>query len=294
MGKIDLYNSAYLEGKIFRDSCNKNTNKEYNKFKNISFEQKNRISIISTNFMESNPNDKLLPNRYLNCLNYISTKYGKEKIIFTREEFTIKSPTYDEIMTFIITGCDPECELFTTYISCDKKLSHEEKANIARNKLGFFSDRVLKAEKDYYFKFINKLLTNVTIDSTNYITLLASSIKNFDEIDNEKFEDIRKKSLLFSYGIDDNNRYTTCIYDIIHQSKLLNLNTLQEKLVFFISTVDPELKFLEIYEEECKAEIIKYRAFIELGFGNNTILKLEKLYKQKFLDKTNNKRLIKK
>ena len=220
--------------------------------------------------------------------------FGKEKIMFTRDELTVERPTYDELLTFIITGCDPECELFTTYISCDKKLSHEEKANIVRNKLGFFSEHILNAEKDYYFKFINELLTNVTLDNTSYITLLSSSIKDFDDIDDERIEEIKKIALLFTYITDNNDRYTTCIYDIIHQSKLLNLNTLQEKLVFFISTVDPELKFLEIYEEECKAEIIKYRAFIELGFGNNTILKLEKLYKQRFIDKTNNKKLIKK
>ena len=128
-----------------------------------------------------------------------------------------------------------------------------------------------------------ELLTDVKIDKSLYITIARECINNFDDITLERFDDINKLASLFIYSTNEESRYTTCLYNIIYQPNLLNLNNLNEKIVFLISCVDPELNLLTIYEEECKNETIKNRCIEELGFYHKDLIRFENMYKNRFM-----------
>ena len=277
---FDADNIYYLEEKIFRDS-NRETSL-FNYFKDIDISQIERIYNLSNNFLNNNRGD-IRSKNYVNLLKYLSTPFGKDRIVRTREEIYNAIPTYDEYLAFIITGCDPDCELFKTYISADNSLSNNEKINLARKKVGFFSKRFLLAEKYYFFKYKNELLIDVRVDKSKFIGNAYEYIDSFDKVTLEKFDDISKKALLFRYATNDESRLTTCLYDIIYQPNLLDLNSIDERIVFLIAAIDPELKLLTIYEEECRTEFIKKRALEEVGFYDKSLIDFERKYKDRFM-----------
>ena len=280
LSHFETENIVYLEEKIFRDLNSKTT--QFNNFKDIDMNQIEKIYNLSNNFL-NNTNEKLQSKKYTALLKYLSTPYGKNKIISTREISNNTIPTYDEYLAFIITGCDPDCNLFKTFIGADDSLSKREKINLARKTVGFYSKRFMLAEKFYFFKYKKELLTDVKIDKSPYITIARECINNFDDITLERFDNINKLASLFIYSTNEESRYTTCLYNIIYQPNLLNLNNLNEKIVFLISCVDPELNLLTIYEEECKNETIKNRCIKELGFYHKDLIRFENMYKNRFM-----------
>ena len=261
-------NISYLEEKIFKDSLRKK--KLFNKFIDIDNVQLKKIAELSTNFYEQKKT-YLMSQNYTNVLNYLSTPYGKEKLAKTKNTDRTIS-TYDENLAFIITCCDPECKMFKTYLACDNSLTKTEKNNAARNSVGFFSKRIVYAERDYYFKFINKLLTDVKVDNSNYINLVSPYINSFNTVSQERFIELYDMAVLWRNKINKEATYTTCLYNIINQASLLGLNNIEEKFTFFISTIDPKLHLLDIYEEECRFEFIEKRSLEELGFYNKNRL----------------------
>lgn len=273
-------NITCLEGKVFKDAVN--LGKNYNRFESIDINQKDRIQTLSSAFFNS-LDEKLVAQKYARVLNYLSTLYGKSKLCDTRGTTGFIAPTYDEYLAFVISSCDPDCKMFTTYLKCDKKLSHDKKRNIVRKETEFFSELLLKAEKDYYFKFINNLICDVGLDNSSYLSLLTNMIKSFDDVSFERFDEISKLALLWNFSASEEHRYTTCLYNIIYQPKLLGLNSVSEKMLFFITAVDPDLKLLTIYEEETRINMIKNRSLVELGFYNPNLIKIEKLVKNKYM-----------
>lgn len=278
-------NISYLEEKIFKDSLRKK--KLFNKFIDIDNVQLKKIAELSTNFYEQKKT-YLMSQNYTNVLNYLSTPYGKEKLAKTKNTDRTIS-TYDENLAFIITCCDPECKMFKTYLACDNSLTKTEKNNAARNSVGFFSKRIVYAERDYYFKFINKLLTDVKVDNSNYINLVSPYINSFNTVSQERFIELYDMAVLWRNKINKEATYTTCLYNIINQASLLGLNNIEEKFTFFISTIDPELHLLDIYEEECRFEFIEKRSLEELGFYNKNLIKIEKTYQKHFYPNDNKK-----
>lgn len=278
-------NISYLEEKIFKDSLRKK--KLFNKFIDIDNAQLKKIAELSTNFYEQKKT-YLMSQNYTNVLNYLSTPYGKEKLAKTKNTDRTIS-TYDENLAFIITCCDPECKMFKTYLACDNSLTKTEKNNVARNSVGFFSKRIVYAERDYYFKFINKLLTDVKVDNSNYINLVSPYINSFNTVSQERFIELYDMAVLWRNKINKEATYTTCLYNIINQASLLGLNNIEEKFTFFISTIDPELHLLDIYEEECRFEFIEKRSLEELGFYNKNLIKIEKTYQKHFYPNDNKK-----
>lgn len=273
-------NISFLENKIFKDHLK--ISKEYNNFNDITFEQKNLISNLSNSFLNLCHNN-IRSQYYIDVLKYLSTPLGRERLAATKYDVFRFVPSYDEYLVFVISSLDPECSMFTTYLQCDKKLTKNEKINIVRKKAGFFSEIIFKAEKDYYFKFVNNLLTDVKIDSSSYIDLIASAYKSFDNISQDRFEVISKIADVWNYVVNPESKYTTCSYNLIHQSKLLGLNSLEDRIVFFICAVDPELKLLSIYEDENRTNIMKYRSLLELGFYNPRFIQIEKDFRNKYM-----------
>ena len=99
----------------------------------------------------------------------------------------------------------------------------------------------------------------------------------------ERFDQISKLALLWNASVNEEHKYTTCLYNLIYQYKLLGINSLEEKLLFFVCAVDPELKLLSIYEEESKTNIMKLRSLDEVGFYNPNLIKIEKTINKKFM-----------
>lgn len=282
-------NLSYLEEKIFKDSLRQK--KLYNRFRDINDEQLEKIALLSQSFYETKKTN-LLSQNYINMLNYLSTRFGKNKLVETSKEERL-DPTYDELLAFIITSCDPECKMYKGYLSADNTLTKTEKYNEARKNIGFFSKRILMAEKDFYLKYNNQLLTNVKEDNSNYINLVSSFINSFDNISDERFTELYFLSSLWKNN-NIESQYTTCIYNILHQSNLLGLKSAEERIIFFIDSVDPDLNLLDIYEQECKIDRIKERSLKELGFYNYSLIKLEKLYKNNFYKNQECKKLLNK
>ncbi len=277
---FNIENVLYLENKIFKDHTK--LSKEYNKFKEITDTQKERISNLSTSFLYSNYG-KIRSQNYIIVLRYLSTQLGREKLISTRDEYLGYIPTYDEFLTFVISCLDPSCKMFTTYLKCNNNLSEKDKQSIIRKEMGFFSKILLDAEKDYYFKFVNELFTDVRQDNSSYINLIVSLFKTFDNVSEEKFESISKMANVWNYVVNPDSKCTTCTYNLIHQSKLLNLNTLEDRIIFFILAVDPDLKLLSIYEDENRIDVMKYRSLNEVGIYNPKLIKIEEQFRKKYM-----------
>lgn len=277
---FNIENVLYLENKIFKDHLK--LGKDYNGFKDISINQKERIENLSTSFLSSNYG-KLNCQNYIIILRYLSTALGREKLVSTRDEFSGYIPTYDELLTFAITSLDPECKMFTNYLKCNNNLSEKEKRNAIRNEIGFFSKFLLDAEKDYYFKFINELLTDVSQDNSSYINLIVSSFKSFDNVSIERFESISKMADMWNFVVSPDKRFATCTYNLIHQAKLLGLKSLEERIIFFIAAVDPDLKLLSIYSDENRTDVMRRRSLDEVGIYNPRLIKIEEQLKEKFM-----------
>lgn len=272
-------NYDLIEEKVFKSRSNY---KEYNKFKNISIEQLKQIITLADNFKKTSF-EKLRVRNYRKVLQYLSTGYGKTKLLSTRGYYNDTNPSYDENMAFVIAALDPTCELFKAYISCESTMKKFDKESIARNKIGFFSKILLEAEKDYYFKYINKLLTNVNEDNTKYLSLLCKMFRSFDNLEENRLNELKDLSIIWNKYTNDNSKFQTCIYNLLHQSDLLSTSILEEKLAFFINCVDPELKILDIYEEECTYPRIEARIKEEFGYYLKDLINLEKEYKSKFI-----------
>ena len=273
-------NIQLLEEKIFKNADKLGSS--YNRFQDIDNVQKNKIVELSKSFYNS-VSGNLMAQNYTNILNYLSTSNGKCKLCDTREITGCYNPTYDEYLVFAISSCDPECKMFTSYLKCNSKLNHDRKKNIVRKELGFFSEVLFKAEKDYYFKYINDLICDVTIDNSSYLSLISSTPSSFDDVSTERFDQISKLALLWNASVNEEHKYTTCLYNLIYQYKLLGINSLEEKLLFFVCAVDPELKLLSIYDEESKTNIMILRSLDEVGFYNPNLIKIEKTINKKFM-----------
>ena len=277
---IPKTNSYYLEEQILKSSSK--FIQEFKKFNNIDIEQIKNIEIIAKKFKERFF-EKNMSSNYLKTLQYLSTPFGRAKLIDSRIQKGSNTVSCDEYLSFIILCCDPECNLFKSYIKCDNKMNESQKESYCRKESGLYNKKLIIAEREFYHKFINDLLTDVKLNNSDYIDVLSFGIESFDNITIEEYESILKKAELWRYITNSNSRLSTCTYNLLHQSDLLGLNSAEEKLVFLISAVDPELNLYSIFEEECRVDNIKERALNELGFYNLNIYKLEKLYHQRFL-----------
>lgn len=188
----------------------------------------------------------------------------------------------DEEILFLINSVDPNCEMYETYLSFPNDLTDETKKNVIINLFGFFSPYLLKYEYYYINNMDKRLLTNVNKDYSKNFVILAPIVRNFDEITDERFEQIKNQVEIYKSIPNINITYKTCIYNILYQANILELNSMHEKLIFFINAIDPELKLLQIYFEESNYNNIKKRSIDELGFFYKHLIKIELIYYKRF------------
>lgn len=263
-------NTILNEKKLFDEQ------KIFNDFKLITQERKEQINLLSEQYKQGlvlygKKNYLLNENYYIyaNTLNYlVNDKY--------------QLMTKDEKILFLINTIDPNCNIYETYLNFSDDLNNETKINVMKNIFGFFSPYLLKYEYYYINNVQKRLLINVNKDYLKNFMILAPMVKNFDEITDERFKQIQEQVELYKEIPNINLNYQTCIYNILYQSNILELNSMQEKVAFFINAIDPELTLLKIYSEESNYSNIQKRSIEEFGFFYKYLIKIELLYYKRF------------
>lgn len=213
--------------------------------------------------------------------------------------------TYDERCVFLIQALDPELFFYKSYKAFEdeilaltepseyvahqewskekKRLTQKYKENISKE-LGIFDIHFLELEKFYFKRLVEKkeLVMNI---KKNYLPDLIDILKdatNLSSITENRYNEIANqvRNYLSTFRDLDIN---TISYNILYQGELLNLNTLEEKIIFLILAIDAKLLMLEIYENECKWDNIERLSKEELGFFDKSMIKLEKLYHKQFV-----------
>ncbi len=264
-------NTTINEQKLFHK------NSKFNEFKDITQERKMQIETLAHKFkkgniIEKNSNLLLHPHYclYSRTLEYLVNKNMQQL------------HTLDEKIFFLIDVVDPYCNMYELYLSCPNDFDSDTTKSVIRKNMGFFSSILLKYEYPYMKQFIPRLITNVNKDYSKKFTILAPLVNNFDDITNERFEQIQSQAILYKEIPNINHNFQTCIYNILYQAHVLELTNMQEKLIFFINVMDPELILLKIYYEESTNNNIKKRATKELGFFYPCLIKTELLYYNRF------------
>lgn len=219
----------------------------------------------------------------------------------------IRFDDFDEKVIFVILAMDEKLVILNKYLAANiisiKQIKeatniHEEvelkfkrKAQIkkytedVRNSLGFFENDLLTYEYQFYKKFLvqKKFIQEVNIDYSKKLFDAIIYFKNFNSITKDEFNEVKEKALKYIQNNKDIN-YTTVIYHLLYQNDILKLKDYKQQFLFLILVIDPELKLLEIYEEECTWKNIEERAKSELNFFDENIIKLEKKFKEKFFN----------
>lgn len=242
----------------------------------ITEERKKQIETLIQKYKQLNCLGKI--NSYL--LNPNGHLYQKtlDYLVNTQCQLT----TLDEKLFFLINIIDPECHMYELYLNCPNQLTKAKKENIIRNNMGFFSTYLLNYEHYYIVQFQHRLITNVNKDLFKKFIILLPLVKSFDDVTEERLEHIENQAILYKEIPNINLNYQTCIYNILYQNHVLDLHTIQEKLLFFIKVMDPKLTLLKIYSEESNYKNIEKRSVEELGFFHKWLIKDELLYYQKF------------
>lgn len=283
----------YLKTKLYQRE------KEFKNFENITEEDfiriENKIQVKEDVIQEKTkrPLDKLT--KYMEILTYL-----------TNPNIHLEFKTFDERILFLIMCEDPNLITFKEFLKTNipsvqdvkreqnpKTREELEKKRVqeilelqtrVRDQIGFFDSKLLKFEKIYFQKFLSKqeLISEVKQDNITALIALLPFINSFESISEEDFTLLQKKAQLWQAETNAVNDLYTAAYSCEYQSEILGLNNLSEKLAFLILAGDPELKCLKIYEEESKISEIERRCNEELNYYNELLIKLEKLFHEKF------------
>ena len=233
--------------------------------------------------------------KYLNTLRYL-----------TNPQIHIEFPNYDERIIYLIMSSDPNLVIYKEFlkrnITSIKEINSEqdirkkeeliEKRNSeimeyqakVRSLIGFYDSQLLKFEEIYFKKFTSKyeLITEVRQDYTTKLLAIVPLFKNLSSLSQERFKDIQEKATIWLTETNAKNNLQTVAYSCNVQKETIGLNSILEQLVFFILVADPNLKCLQIYEEESKMNEVQRRIEEEFGYYNINLILLEKMYHQAF------------
>lgn len=257
-----------------------NHDKEFNNFININIDDKKRIDELSTILINKLPfYDRL--DFYCRVMSLANPAIGR---VFFSKPYGIKIElkSFDEAVIFLINCCDPNCDIYKEYLRYDIN-SNVTFEHYIRVKYGFFSINLLKYEKIFISKFNTRLITDVNKDYSKHIMLIETMVKKFDSVTIQKFKQIKAEADMWSSISKSDNKIQACGCVLVNQSHLLNLNNREEKMIFFISAIDPDLNLLRISEEESHITNIVKRCNEEVGLYSKNIIKLEKIYHDKFI-----------
>lgn len=266
---------------------------EYSKFNNISLERIEEIKKDIESFKKENINKKF---------DYLGNSRNGEyiEVLCYLSSFKCSNYTYDEKIVFIILMFDPELKFYNIYSNFNivdletiksvetdmekKELNELRKKQIfnleceVRRAIGIWDVNLIAYERDYLARVLNNncFVKNAPND---YSSSLFKKICELDDliIGKERFEYVNEKVKEYISSIDRVN-YIDLAFHILFQNDILKLRNNKEQLLFFVLAFDPELKVLNIYEDEPTVKKIKERLIMEFGFYNKELIKVERLY----------------
>lgn len=264
-------NYYWLSQKLFLYDRN------YNNFTNLDSTRMQKLIPIINNYKNRGSNSKpiSLIDNYFMILSYLLNNS------------TIKATfTYDEKIFVLIEILDPDLNIFKEYLTAtpyktinDKKVTERR----IREKFGFFEPYIIKYESQIYrnIKPPTKFLSHIAIDFTSELLKYAQLVRSFSDLTDDEVNEIKNKAFIFASETDDNSKETIS-FNAYYSNNLLNINSIKERIAFFITIFDPDLNILKIYEEESQLEKTKERIINEIGFFNNELIRLEKIYHERF------------
>ncbi len=232
--------------------------------------------------------------KYLNVMRYLGSTNTNNDL-----------PTFDAKIVFLIEAVDPELKMYKTYleqsvilksqISAEEKLAkkmalmqkfNNQKGTIESNirlKVGFYDNKLL-AYEIAYFKAIRcreELMPVVNHAHFHKIEAIFGEANGFQNISTKDNDELilKAEDYISKYGSNIN----TLSFHLLYQSELLGLNSVDERVIFFILVMDKSLKILDIYNNESVWDEIKRRNLEEIGYYNKNLVYLEKAYQEKFV-----------
>ena len=122
-----------------------------------------------------------------------------------------------------------------------------------------------------------------------HLNMNLKKFQNFENITDERRQEIidfkNKKYPRIIQIVNPNDLYFYLLFFLNNNNNRLNkdfpLNT-DEKIIFLIECIDPDLEILQIYEWECNINAIKSKIFNKFGFFDINLINFEKRYSEKF------------
>lgn len=263
---------------------------EYKKFNDVTKERLEEIKKDIKNFENRILNDTYKKktfrlDRYYRILAYLSTK---------------RDYTYDEKVAFVLLSCDPDLAFYKGYKSLDfqssakieamedpeEQLHAKEYNNLlfaelaaeVRIQIGFYEPKLLKYEEAFFKKFTREL---IPYSGKDYGNILFKLPHDFTQMTPAEYLFCKLQVSRYLSKVE-NIDIKTAIYHILFQPELLRLFSNEQRLLFFILAVDPELEFYQIYLDECTWNKIEARSKDEKGYFNENLYIVEKDYFKAF------------
>jgi len=258
----DNYNFEIYRNKFYCYSNN------FHNFNNITQEQLTKIKLeipLLLNELTNNFTHTIMDERF-----YI---YQKTLEYLSNPCISQKYSSFDERILFLILAVDPNCDSYKLYVNNKLKDKHEI-TNMIRNKVGFFDNNILIYEHYYLQKY--NIYTNSNIDYTNIIVYKAKELISFNNINDTQYQLLVNKVKF--WNTFKNNLTNKDYSQNIFYSKL----SIHEKIILLILCIDPNLKLLQIYQDECTINKLKERCLNEYGFYCKDLFRLEELYRERF------------
>lgn len=274
---------------------------KFESFKNIDEAELKRIKELVKKANENLFAD--LPERA--HLSDVMTKYLAVMRYLGSTNVNNELPTFDAKIVFLIEAVDPNMEMYKTFlehpvvlksqIASEEKMARKmaltqrfnnQKGNIESNirlNVGFYDAKLLNYEESY-FKAIRcheelmPVINHVYFHKLTPIFGESNGFENISKEDNDKLI-LKAEDYISKYG----SNITTLSFHLFYQSELLGLNSIDEKIIFFILVMDKNLKILDIFNDESIWDEIKRRMLDEVGYYNKDLVLLEKAYQEKFV-----------
>lgn len=133
----------------------------------------------------------------------------------------------------------------------------------------------------------NRLNIGIKKNAIRKLEYNCKSIKNFDSLNDEMKKLLEKKAKLLKKNIYNKENlgkdyfYNFLIY-LFNYRNLNEVKTMEERLALLIEVLDPDFEIFKSFETNSKMKDIKNQALENLGFFNSELIRIEKLYIEKF------------
>lgn len=210
--------------------------------------------------------------------------------------------TYDEVCLLFILIFDEEALLYNRFLEivgphfeildrvtnarklrCSCDLSYAELKNLygTRYQLyGFYEDDIVDFEARYVEKFLLKASLSVSFSNESFQKIVSSKLETFGKISIQRLNRIDEVLNNWRNVYKVKNIYSLLAFQLEKESQFFDNPTLEEKVVYLIRGIDPELTILQSYFENCKWHPIKQQALETFGFFSKEFIMLEKQYNE--------------